>query len=86
MNKYPLANCFGVPVFLFSPSLSTTFFPCSTAPNNDPPILIAFIGKLHHFIALELQNRHLFPAPPISQDWAKNCNPEAIYRMGQKIF
>ncbi|PLW33901.1 hypothetical protein PCASD_13877 [Puccinia coronata f. sp. avenae] len=23
---------------------STTFFPCSTAPNNDPPTLIAFIG------------------------------------------
>jgi hypothetical protein len=33
---------------------------------------------LKKFIALELHDHHLFPAPPISQHWAKNCDPEAI--------
>jgi hypothetical protein len=38
---------------------------------------------LKKFIALELHNHHLFPAPPISQDWAKNCNPKAIARVAK---
>jgi hypothetical protein len=56
----PLANLYGAPIFLFMTHLSQTFFPYfSTPPNNKPPIFIAFLLGLSHFIVVELNDSFL---------------------------
>jgi hypothetical protein len=63
-----LANLYDVPIVLFSFHLKNTFFPCTTATNNNPIIFIAFLSDFAHFIALELHDPCLFPAPSISEE------------------
>ena len=59
----PIANAFQTPVFFFSEYYSHTALPHFCGPNRNPPIIIAYIHGLRHFVVLQLTNIHLFPAP-----------------------
>jgi hypothetical protein len=74
----PMANVFETPVFFFSEHFSQTSFPHFTAPNNNPPIIIAFIRSMKHFVALEMNDPLCFPASRVFRNWRRSATPEAL--------
>jgi hypothetical protein len=81
-SGYVMANAFKNPVFFFSPHQSQTFLPCFCPPNDNPPIIFAFVSGCH-FVVVRLKDPFLFPLPyargvrgwrrfadPIAHGWA----------------
>ena len=73
-----MANALNTPVFFFSQFYSQLFFPCFSAPNDNPPIFIALIASSSHFVVVQLKDPDLFPAPQVINQWRQNAVPEAL--------
>ena len=74
----PLANAFQTPVFFYSQHYSQTTFPHFCAPNNNPPIIIAFIRSISHFVVVQFKNPMVFPALRPLVNWRQSAIPEAL--------
>jgi hypothetical protein len=59
----PLANALQTAVFFYSNLWCESFFPDFAHPNNNPPVIFAFIPSARHFVAIKFKDTSLFPAP-----------------------
>ena len=57
-----IANTWFRPVFFYSPSQSASFIPAFASPNQNPPITIALIPELAHYVTLRMKDS-AFPIP-----------------------
>ena len=57
-----IANTWFRPVFFYSPTQSASFIPAFASPNQNPPITIALIPELAHYVTLRMKDS-AFPIP-----------------------
>ncbi|KNZ58635.1 hypothetical protein VP01_1890g1 [Puccinia sorghi] len=60
----PIDDAFETVLFFFSPLYSHTALPHFCGENNHPPIIIALIPRIKHYVVLEMKYHLIFPAPP----------------------
>ena len=72
-----MANAFKTPVFFYFKKNSQTCLPHFCAPNSNKPIFIAYIESQDHFVALQMKNTHIFPAPRPLKNWRMAASHDA---------
>ena len=79
-----MANAFNTAVFFYSKQNSQTCFPHFCPPTSNNPIFIAYIESKDHFVALQMKNPRIFPAPRPLKNWRMAASPEA--RVWEEIY